>query len=696
MTQSVTNIVFAPMLPAWLLAGLLALAAIAIGFSLWRRARGMWPRILALSVLAVVLLNPLAVRESRQPLTDVALLLVDDSLSQRIGERSLQTEMALAELREELEDIADLDVRVVRAGSNGPGDGSSASRGRGTRLVTAMEQALAEIPQDRLAAVVAITDGQVHDLADGEIENAAPDGPLHVLLTGEKGELDRRLSVVRAPSFGIVGRSVPITIRVDDLHGGAGRASVLLRQGDAEPLQVPVTLGQEHTVEVPIDHAGPVLVELAAEPIPGELAEQNNRTVVTVNGVRDRLRVLLVSGQPHQGERTWRRLLKADPSVDLVHFTILRPPEKDDLTPLNELALITFPIRELFQVKLHEFDLIIFDRYRFRGVLPRVYLQNIANYVEDGGAVLLSVGPDFATPFSLHRTPLSSVLPAEPTGQVTETPFRPTISDVGRRHPVTADLPETNAEGDPWGRWYRQIDATNVRGAPLLNGARDNPLLLLDRLGEGRIALMLSDHIWLWSRNYDGGGPQAELLRRLSHWLMKEPDLEEEALRARVEGDRMTIRRRSLEPFDTPVTVTAPSGEEQTVETEAVAPGIEQAVIQVGEPGLYRLSDARATAFAAVGTANPLEFDDLRATGEKLAPLSQASGGGVFWLADGGLPEIRRVATGRDTAGRDWLGLRANEDYVVTGVETVPLLPGLLVLLLALGGLMLAWRRESA
>ena len=97
-----------------------------------------------------------------------------------------------------------------------------------------------------------------------------------------------------------------------------------------------------------------------------------------INGVRDRLRVLLVSGEPHAGERTWRNLLKSDASVDLVHFTILRPPEKQDGVPVDELSLIAFPTRELFIEKIEDFDLIIFDRYRRRGILPSLYLENIA------------------------------------------------------------------------------------------------------------------------------------------------------------------------------------------------------------------------------------------------------------------------------------------------------------------------------
>ena len=215
---------------------------------------------------------------------------------------------------------------------------------------------------------------------------------------------------------------------------------------DGEPAQVQsVAVGQESGIEIPITRAGPTIVEMQADPLPGEVSTLNNRAVVSINGVRDRLRVLLVSGEPHLGERTWRRLLKADPAVDLVHFTILRPPDRDDMTPTNELSLIAFPVRELFQVKIRDFDLIILDRFANRNnILPPLYLRNIADYVRGGGALLLSTGPEFAGPGSLANTALGSVLPIRggPGAEsVVDGPFRPLVTALGARHPVTEGLP---------------------------------------------------------------------------------------------------------------------------------------------------------------------------------------------------------------------------------------------------------------
>ena len=357
-------------------------------------------------------------------------------------------------------------------------------------------------------------------------------------------------------------------------------------------------VGLEQGIEIPITRAGPTVVEMTADTLPGEVSTLNNRAVVEINGVRDRLRVLLVSGEPHAGERTWRRLLKSDPAVDLVHFTILRPPEKDDLTPLNELALIAFPVRELFQVKIREFDLIILDRFQNRGILLPHYLRNIADYVREGGALLVSVGPEFSGPTSVALSPLGGVLPAWPASAdaVVEGAFRPQVTPLGTRHPVTAGLAGWRAQGEPgWGPWYRRIEPGEPHGAALLGGPGGEPLLLLDHVGEGRVALLLSDQIWLWSRGHQGGGPQAELLRRVAHWLMKEPELEENALTARADHGSLAIERRSTEegpPGE--VTVTDPEGRAQKLTLAPTRPGRGSGRWWPGRPASGRSATARA------------------------------------------------------------------------------------------------------
>ena len=719
MRQAFAGIDFAPVIPLWLLAALAALVVLILlpallrvardangATRLIRPARGALFRVAAFAALLLTLANPRLVEETRETRPDIALLLVDRSASATLGPREAQITAAREQIEARARRLPELELSTVEVPEGG---------NQGTRLHAALERALADIPRARLAGVIALSDGQVHDMP------LAPrlDAPFHLLLPGRPGEVDRRIRVVEAPGFGIVGRPVELRVVVEDLGAPVGGAARLtIRRDGQAPRVESVPVGREHRITVPIERGGQTVVELTAETRPGEVSDLNNRAVVSINGVRDRLRVLLVSGEPHAGQRTWRRLLKADPNVDLVHFTILRPPEKDDLTPLQELALIAFPVRELFQVKLREFDLIIFDRFGNRGLLPPVYLRNIADYVRGGGALLLSVGPEFVGPTSLAATPLGQILPARPpTGAqaaqigLIEQPFRPLVTELGARHPVTENLPGANtwnAAGGAladasWGRWYRAMRAEPRAGTTLMQGPGGTPLMQLDRVGEGRVALLLSDQIWLWSRAHDGGGPQQELLRRIAHWAMKEPELEEEDLTARIDHGHLTAVRRSIEAGPAPeITVTAPDGSVTRHRPEARSG---RAVVEMAAPqaGVWQLADGRRTAFAAAEAPNPMEVADLRADPTPLSPLVAASAGGLRWLGTdtaAAVPELRRVAIGRDShggavPGPGWIGLRRNADHTVTGITALPLLPPWAALPLVLGLALLAWRREG-
>ncbi len=684
----VTRIAIAPMLPYWLLEVLYGFALLVFAFAVWRRARGLVWRGLSFLALGALLLNPSLVDEQREPIDDIAVVVVDRSPSQRIHTRTETTDEALAHVRQRLEAIDDLDVRFVDTG------GGSSGLQEETRLYSALESAIADLPRQRLAGAILITDGQIHDLPDNPSQ-IGDIGPVHGLLTGAPDERDRRLSIVEAPAFGLVGETVDVTMRVDDLPEGVAGAQAnvsVVVDGEAYGAYR-LDPGLPFTLPLLIEHSGPTVMEFEVDGLDGELSTANNRAALVVNGVRDRLRVLLVSGEPHPGERTWRNTLKSDPGVDLVHFTILRPPEKQDGTPLEELSLISFPTRELFEVRLDEFDLIIFDRYERRGVLPSLYLQNIADYIARGGALLEASGPPFAGVLSLYRTPLGEVFPASPTGEVIEAFYRPTVTEIGLRHPVTADLQADDGAPD-WGRWLRQIDVDVMGGTTIMAGVDDRPLLILDRIGEGRVAQLASDHLWLWSRGFEGGGPQSELVRRLAHWLMREPSLEEEDLRAVATGGRIDIERRSLEALPESVTVTDPLGDSQTLALQETSPGLATASIAVDQSGVYRVTDGDRSTLVVVGTLDPPEARDMRATAELLEPLVDASEGSVRFVADG-LPEIRRTSAGRNAAGSDWIGLRSNGDYRVVGVSETSLLPPIAALLLLAGILVFTWRREG-
>jgi hypothetical protein len=643
----------------------------------------------ALALIALALANPSFTREDREPLSSVAVVVVDKSPSQNFGDRTKQTEQAREALVNELKKIKGLEVRVVEAGQ---ADGET----DGTRLFGALQSTLSDVPVNRVAGAFMITDGRVHDIP----ANAATLGfqaPVHALITGRKDERDRRIAISAAPRFGIVGQIQTITYRLDDQGVTGDRAKVVVRR-DGEVINDRTVLsGQTVNVDIDIKHAGPNIVEIEASPLDNELTLVNNRAVVAIDGVRDKLKVLLVSGEPHSGERTWRNLLKSDPSVDLVHFTILRPPEKQDGTPINELSLIAFPTRELFQQHISDFQLIIFDRYARQGVLPIAYFDNITRYVRNGGAVLVSAGPDYASATSIWRTPLDSVLPAEPVG-VSEKPFYAHLSDAGKRHPVTRGLEGSASEPPHWGRFFRTVETRNPTTPPVMTGADGKPLLLLARYGEGRVALLLSDQIWLWARGYEGGGPHLDLLRRTSHWLMKQPDLDEEALRLQVHGKDLVVQRQTMADTVAPVTVTSPSGATRELTLTAGDPGIWSATIPAGELGLWQATDGTLKALINVGPTNPKEFSEVTSTTDMLKPLVQATGGDAQRVANGSgvdLPRIVGVHSSSVFRGDGWMGVRLRDASVIRGVGVLPMFAGLIGLLLLLGAFAATWLREG-
>jgi len=653
-------------------------------FALWRGLKGWALRLLGASALLFALAGPSLQMEDRAPEGDIMVAIVDESASQRLSDRAEQTQAALDALTARVAATEGLELRVTRMG-----DGED---NRGSLLMTTLSEALAELPRDRVAGMVLISDGRLHDL------EAAPElqAPLHLLQTGHEDDWDRRLTITNAPAFAILDEEQEIRLRIDDMGDAPGTESVDLSiaiDGE-EPQTYTVPVGRELALPITLTHGGQNVIQFSTSMEEGELTDRNNAAVVTMNGVRDRLRVLLVSGVPHPGTRTWRNLLKSDSAVDLVHFTILRPPEKQDGVPVSELSLIAFPTQELFMEKIDEFDLIIFDRYKLRGILPASYLISVRDYIEGGGAVLVAAGPDLASAQSLARSPLGDVLPGSPTARVLEEGFSPEVTDLGDRHPVTRGL-EDFAPEDGWGRWMRLIEMTETEaGMTVMSGAGERPLLTLDRVGEGRVALLASDHAWLWDRGFEGGGPQLELLKRLAHWMMKEPELEEEALTAEASGGEVIVTRRTMDEGARSLTVTRPDGTEEDMAMEEVAPGVFESTFATGDVGLFRLSEGDQEAVVAVGPASPKEFEETIASEADLLPVMDPMRGGAVAVEDGA-PSLRAVQPGRAAVGRGWIGFTPRGAYVVEDLRIVPLAPAWLMLLIAASLAVAAWLVEG-
>ena len=658
------SITLTPFLPLWVLLILLAGCGVLLGGGKVSRLRAM-----AGLVLVLALAGPRWDVITRQPLPDVVAVVVDDSASQQIGARARQTAEALAQLQTQLQQMPNLAVRVIHAGGN-------AALTEGTRLF----QDLADIPAQRLAATILITDGIVHDVP------RAGSAPLHVLLTGTADEVDRRIQMIRQPDFAVVGQNARLRFQV---KGEAPSLPVQIRvDGVVWQEAAPMAVDQDLQVDIPIRHAGPNVVQIAVADTARDLSPANNHAVVVVPGIRDRLKVLLLSGVPHVGERMWRNLLKADPAVDLVHFTILRGAAKSDATPLDQLALIPFPVRELFEQKLPDFDLVILDRYN-EGELPAGYLERLAQYVQNGGALLLVAGPEFADDQGLAQSALAPVLPASPLGPAIGQAFVPMIAPLGARHPVLAGLTP------PWGRWLRHVPAQIQDGQVLLQTATGNPVLVLAHRGQGRVVQMLSDTGWLWARGWDGGGPYDELLRRCAHWLMQEPELAEDALTATVQDGKIQVRRQSLSPQVPDVTATGPAGQQMAVALTDQGNGVQSGSAAIADSGPWQISDGTHRAMAVGGQAVPLEWAELARTDSYVRDAVTASGGRVIRLDSDGVPALRQVALGQRASGPGWLGLIQHGDSVVTAVTQSGMWPSVLLLAVAAAIMVAAWRREG-
>lgn len=687
------SISYEPFLPLTALVVFAIAALLLTGISIYASQRGAILRGLTMAALFAALLNPSINQEIREPLSDIAVVVVDQSASQSIGERTAQTARAIEKLKLAAASFKNLELRVatVTSGLDTTEDGTQAFK--------ALQSALADIPPERFAGAIMVTDGQIHDVPKSALPKNY-NGPLHALLSGHKQERDRRIAILTVPKFAIVGESQTVQFKVEQWGGTrpGEQALVTIAVDGTQMHQLKAKIGSTVTLKLNVPHGGPNIIEMSVEAFVGELSKRNNRAIAIVQGVRDRLRVLLVSGKPHPGERTWRNLLKADPSVDLVHFTILRPPQKQDGTPINELSLIAFPTRELFSKKLAEFDLVIFDRYARSGVLPGLYFYNIAEYVNKGGAVLVAAGPDYAGAGSIYHSPLADILPAAPTGLVTNTPFRPKLTSTGSRHPIVRELEGGSIIKPSWGKWFRLVDVENSVGTTLMTGPQDKPLLLVARRGKGRIAQLMSDHSWLWARGYDGGGPQAELLRRMAHWLMREPDLEEEKLSGRqadrLAGRQLIVSRQTMAETIDPVTVTTPSGKTTKLTLKQVKPGLWQAAIPVTEPGIHKLQDSDKIAFAGVGSSDPKETGEIQSTARHLHAVVKATSGAITRIEQS-IPRLTMIKPGRALSGSGWIGLKSNGIYNVKSIETLPLFATLLALAALLGLICTMWYREG-
>lgn len=718
-----------PLVNPALLGGLAGMALLLTAYAARHRTTGTAYRAGAALALSGALLYPELIDEQYEHLPSEVAIIIDKSPSQMLDGRADDTDAAYKALHERLSALGGVKIRTVTAG-----DGDN-ENGDGTRLFSALDTVLSDVPRERLGAVIFLTDGQVHDVPENVSDRLGENVPLHVILSGDAEETDRRIEIEQAPRFGLVGESRTIRFRVmDDGRDtdGSETVRVKLRNGTETLAEQTVRVGETAEMKLDIAHSGDNMFEITAEGLDGELTELNNRIVTNIEGIRERLNVLLVSGSPHAGMPHLRRSLKSDPDTDLVHFTIMRPPDKEDYALLRDRSLTPLPTHELFHKKLGDFDLVIFDQYEYRALLPGSYFNNIVRYTQEGGALMVINGEEYNKFTSIYQTPLQSILSATPAGfrsrgngeeaeKEAETenrpaavrqkspmiPYHPEITDAGRRHPVTRGLDgKTGADGEgkPWGRWYHIADSAAERGHVVMEGREGKPLLILDRQEEGRVAMLQSGNAWLWARNYEQGGPYADLMRRSMQWLIKNPDMEEEALRLDKSGDdRIIVERQSMTDVENPVHITTPSGQRITVMPEDTGNGIWRAEIEASEYGIYRAEQQDDKNYSAVlsrGFANPAEYREALSTAHILEPAVTDTGGTVVRMKNGSgnisVPDPVMRADGEAMNEPDKLGIRQSGTSVLKNEpERTSLIPGWLGMVAFMTVLAAAYFREG-
>lgn len=611
----------------------------------WQRAI----RLIAVLMFATLLGNPQQVFEKTEPVPKTVIVVRDTTDSMSLGTRADQADAAIQTVRDQIAKNPAITPVYIDAPETANGE---------SNLIAAIDQATGNIPTGQRGGVIMVTDGLIHDLP-ATVPTRDTYGPVQVLLAGMRADHDARLNLVDAPAFGLVGQTITVRVKLS-LDGDMPRGPLPLNiiAGTDTVIDTTITPDVVTTLTLPVTNAGENIYLLKVPAQNGELTTVNNQIPLRVQGIRDRLKVLLVSAEPYIGGRMWRNLLTSDPGIDLVHFTILRSPTSLDPTPTSQLALIPFPFEDLFDKKLDQFDLVILDRYRANMIMPNRYLDNIAAYVKNGGGLLDVSGTAFAGADSVTKTALGDVLPNQPTGQIITNPYIPVVTALGKIHPVTSAI---GAMPDPWAQWNLQVMTTSTRGDVLMTGANGAPLLTTAHADKGRVAQLGSDQIWLWSRGYKGGGPYIDLLRPLIHWLLKEPSLEEEALTSRPTTDGIVIERRTI-GTDTPtLNLTAPDGQITQLPLTQTSPGLYTATFPNPKPGIYTVASGPLHHTFAAGGLNIPEWRQVVTDSKAIAKqLVSPTGGRVIRLEDHPRPTITLPKT---------------PAAHVTGVEQKPLFP---------------------
>jgi uncharacterized membrane protein len=520
---------------------------------------------------------------------------------------------------------------------------------------------------ERPRAVVVVSDGRVTSPIPADVTRTtlgALGVPIHAVKLETREPKDASIRSVRAAGAAVAHQPLALTVEVGCGGGisckdvpvtvtelGSGVEPLVLAEGDAK---IEDGVGKVE-LDVTLDHAGTRVVQVAIAPPPGDELPENDSRLMTFAVARDRVRLLHLAGRPTYDVRALRRWLKSDEAVDVVAFFILREGTKGEDDPNadeKDLALIEFPVNELFTTHLPSFDAVILQdidavRYKLDQHLPR-----LARYVQEGGGLIMVGGPSSFAGGKYAQTPLDAVLPVQ---QVTggddydPTPFVPKYTEAGRAAPVTRAVRDLLGDDLPTMHGANLIGPARAGSIVLWEhpsirvGGTPMPLLALGEAGDGRsIALAVDDTHQLAFSEFASkvaGRAYGALWDGLLGWLMRDPRYE--AARVELEKDCIanetaTLRVTRLPGMEGAIEATLDQlGETGKASQHLTAPSGSGGTVAIPLP---KLDAGGYSARVRIGAAPPTRFDfacekagpawsDSRPDPDRLDRIAEATSG---------------------------------------------------------------------
>ena len=451
MTENIfSNIYFEPIIPIYLIIILILVFIFSTIHAIVKKIDGSFLRFFLLTLLLVLVIQPIIKIENRELEKDIITILIDKTASQKITNRIKDVDEVYNKLLSKIGKLEGIDILKISVddqsirtsfGSIKEINSEQSEEEKiirnvedlnSSKLISILKNHINKYPSKKISTIFMITDGQIHDLTvHSALEKI--EIPIYYILAGDKKLNDIKLTLVSKPNFNYLDERTKIKFKVEDFLHNQDLVELTVQNSFMPEIKKKIKVGIVNDIEFDLPKIGQNFFKLSVEKKENEISILNNSEIIKIDGIRKKLRVLLISGNPYMGTRVWRNFLKSDPSVELIHMTVLRPPEKNDNTPFNELSLIPFPIKELFENKLSKFELIIFDNFKGRNVLSPLYLQNLKRFVNNGGALLEIAGPAYNSKYSLFRTEIGSILPGVPSGKVIRKEFKPKLTEIGKK-----------------------------------------------------------------------------------------------------------------------------------------------------------------------------------------------------------------------------------------------------------------------